>query len=271
MLRQFVEIGTWAFLFKFLCVTLFILIATNLLMGWITGGVISLVALAMISAVFFAFPSQAFAQTQESQTSTGFTVATGDEIKKNPAAMKILERIEESKRILAEMQNQQKTKSDHEKFVDEQRRVAKESLGRDLESFNKKYVDFTPHNAFAKFVSRVNATHAAFFWDQFNHLDNKIAIATQAKNAVLEGGGTYAEARAEYIKYAAMSRTEMIKLVSELNIKYQFTDTSMEAYFDSNGKLPRYDDDGIRVCYGCAKYEKIKEEMLAREAAVQNS
>ncbi|MEW6042893.1 MAG: hypothetical protein AB1608_01365 [Thermoproteota archaeon] len=30
--------------------------------------------------------------------------------------------------------------------------------------------------------------------------------------------------------------------------------------------LPRYNDDEIsKVCYGCAKYEKIKEEILAKE------
>jgi hypothetical protein len=228
------------------------------------GGWIGLAALVAILA-FFALPTQAFAQTQ-TVTNSGFTVVTGDEIKKNPAAKKILERIEESKRILAEMQNQQYQKSEHERFVDEQRRIAKEALDRELESFNKKYEDYTPRNAFAKFVSGVNATHNAFFWDQFDYLDSKIQIANKAKSTVLQNGGTYAEARAEYIKYASMSRIEMIKLVSELNVKHQFTDSAMESYFDANGKLPRYEDESVQICYGCAKYEKIKEEMLAKEA-----
>jgi hypothetical protein len=207
---------------------------------------------------------QAFAQTAESQVSE-FTVVAGDEIKKNPSAMKILDRIEESKKILAEMQNGKILKSEHEKFIDEQRRLAKAALDKELESFNKKYEDYTPRNAFTRFVASVNATHGAFFWDQFDYMNEKIKLATQAKQAVLQSGGSYLEARAEYIKYASMTRAEMIKLVMDLNIKHQFTDSSMQEYFDPNGKLPRYENDEVKVCYGCAKYEKIKEEMLAKE------
>ncbi|HXG74039.1 MAG TPA: hypothetical protein VNK44_04390 [Candidatus Nitrosotenuis sp.] len=230
-------------------------------------GALSIVLSAIVTAVSLGFP-QAFAQT-EPQTSE-FTVIAGDEIKKNPTAMKILERIEQSKKILAEMQNEQKKKSEREKFIEEQRKIAKEILEKELASLNKKYEDYTPRNAFAKFVAGVNATHSAFFWDQFDYMNEKIKLANQAKQAVLQSGGTYLEARAEYIKYASMTRTEMIKLVSDLNIKYQFTDAEMQAYFDANGKLPRYEDDDVnKVCYGCAKYEKIKEEMLAKEELLE--
>jgi hypothetical protein len=239
---------------------------------------VSVVAISLLLGVVFLVAPQAFAQTAEPKTNSEFTVVTGDEIKKNPTAMKILERIEQSKKILAEMQNPQyKVKSEQEKFVDEQRRLAKIELDRDLASFNKKYDDYTPRNAFARFVSGVNATHGAFFWDQFDYMNEKIKLATQAKQAVLQSGGSYLDAQTEYIKYASMTRNEMIKLVTELNIKHQFTDSSMQSYFDANGKLPRYEDDEVQVCYGCTKYEKIKEDMLAkeeilnRERSLQNS
>ncbi|HWP78538.1 MAG TPA: hypothetical protein VNL34_02670 [Candidatus Nitrosotenuis sp.] len=222
----------------------------------------------VVSFVFLiavAFSPQVFAQTVELKTNSGFTVVTGDDIKKNPAAMKILERIEQSKKILEELQNGQKQKTEHEKFIDEQRRIAKETLEKELASFNKKYEDYTPRNAFARFVAGVNSTHSAFFWDQFDYMNEKIKLANQAKEAILQSGGTYQEARAAYIKYATMPRVEMIKLIMELNIKHQFTDAEMQAYFDANGKLPRYEDDDVFVCYGCEKYEKIKAEMLAKE------
>ncbi|MFY9300105.1 MAG: hypothetical protein WAO91_02815 [Candidatus Nitrosotenuis sp.] len=228
---------------------------------------LTLIILMAASVVF----SQAFAQTAEPKIATEFTIAGSDEIKKNPTAMKILERIEQSKKILAEMQNEQKQKSEREKFIDEQRRIAKETLEKELESFNKKYEDYTPRNAFARFVAGVNATHSAFFWDQFDYMNEKIKLANQAKQAVLQNGGSYLEARAEYIKYASMPRAEMIRLVSDLNIKHQFTDSAMQGYFDANGKLPRYEDDEAKVCYGCAKYEKIKEELLDRQQSLQNS
>lgn len=229
-------------------------------------GIVSLVAFTLLLVTVFTFsPTQVFAQSVEPKTNSEFTVVAGDEIKKNPSTMKILERIEQSKKILAEMQDEQKQKSEHEKFIEEQRRIAKATLDKELESFNKKYEDYTPRNAFSKFVAGLNATHGAFFWDQFDYMNEKIRLATQAKQAVLQSGGSYLEARAEYIKYASMTRNEMIKMVTELNIKHQFTDSSMQSYFDANGKLPRSENDEVQVCYGCAKYEKIKEEMLAKE------
>ncbi|MGQ0772155.1 MAG: hypothetical protein ACT4NT_05230 [Nitrososphaerota archaeon] len=234
-------------------------------------GIFSLAAFTLLLAVFTFSTTQVFAQSVESKTNSEFTGVAGDEIKKNPTAMKILERIEQSKKILAEMQNQQNQKSEHEKFIEEQRRVAKDALNKELESFNKKYEDYTPRNAFTRFVAGVNATHSAFFWDQFDYMNEKIKLATQAKQAILQSGGSYSEARAEYIKYASMPRAEMIKFISDLNIKHQFTDSSMESYFDSNGKLPRHENDDVLVCYGCTKYENLKDEMLAKEANTQNS
>lgn len=220
----------------------------------------SFALLASLSLILLTAPS-AFAQAAGSN----FTVVAGDEIKKNPTAVKILKNIEIAKQRLAEMQTAQKQITEHEKFIEEQRQLAKERLERDLAAFNKDHEDFMPKNAFAKFVSRVNATHSAFYWDQFDYLNNKITIATQAKQAILQSGGSYAEAQAEFIKYASMSRTEMIKLVSDLNIKHGFTDDNMQSYFDENGKLPRYEDDQKTICYACDKYEKIKEEMLLAE------
>ncbi|HXV38120.1 MAG TPA: hypothetical protein VD699_00900 [Nitrosopumilaceae archaeon] len=222
--------------------------------------IIPIVSLVMIS--FYYIP--AFAQqNEETRTDSEFTIVTGEELKKNPMAMKILENIEIAKKRFAEMQDAQKKKTANEKFIEEQRKIAKAQLEKDLARMNKEYEDFTPRNAFSKFVSNVNATHHAIFWDQFDYMDERIKIATQAKKAILENGGSYAEARAEFIKYASMSRESMIQFVSELNIKYGFTDEHLQSYFDKDGKLPRYENDEFAVCYACEKYEKIKEKILA--------
>jgi hypothetical protein len=48
----------------------------------------------------------------------------------------------------------------------------------------------------------------------------------------------------------------------------------MQSYFDDYGKLPRYENDDVSVCYGCDKYEQLKEQMLAEhelEKMNQNS
>lgn len=209
--------------------------------------------------------SEAFAQVYNS------TTITGDEIKKSPAAAQILKSIELSKKILAELQSGKKIQTEHEKFIEEQRALAKAELEKDLSAFNKKYIDYTPKNAFSSFVNRVNSTHAPIYWDQFNFMNEKIRIATQAKEAVLSNGGTYLEAQKEYIKYASLPRTEMIRFVTDLNIKYGFTDEGLQSYFDDNGKLPRYEEDGTAICYGCDKYEKIKQVMLEQHERAKNT
>jgi hypothetical protein len=103
-------------------------------------------------------------------------------------------------------------------------------------------------------------------------MNEKIKIATQAKEDVLKNGGSYAEAHAEYIKYASLQRTDMIKLVTDLNIKHGFTDEALQSYFDEDGKLPRYaDDDENTNCYACDKYEQVRDKMLAEHELEKTS
>jgi len=221
-------------------------------------------------ALVFLSPAQVLAQEVQVTKNSEFTVVAGEELKKNPTAIQILQNIELAKKRLAEMQNVEKQKTEREKFIDEQRRIAKELLDKDLNRMNKDYEDYTPKNAFARFVSGFNSTHHAIYWDQFEYMSQKIKIATQAKQAVLANGGSYVEAQAEFIKYASMPRVEMISFVSDLNIKYGFTDTALQQYFDENGKLPRYENDDVVVCYACDKYEQIKVEMIAEHERSKN-
>ncbi len=224
------------------------------------------VAIAM-SAVLWVSQDSKFSawaeESNESEKSYDFTTITGDEIKNNPQAQKILKNIEIAKQRMEQMQQKQKQLAEQQKIIEEQRKIAKAQLEKDLERMNKEYEDFTPRNAFSKFVSRINESHHAIYWDQFDYMNEKIKIATLAKKAILENGGSYVEARAEFIKYASMSRESMIQFVSEINIKHGFTDETLQSYFDKDGKLPRYENDEVVVCYACDKYEKIKEKILA--------
>ena len=224
---------------------------------------IAILLASFIPILFSSLP--AFAQNEQPKDDYESTTVVGDELKKNPTAIKILKNIEIAKKRFAEMQNAEKQKTEQEKFIEEQRKIAKEILEKDLARMNKDYEDYTPRNAFSKFVTGVNATHHAIFWDQFDYMNEKIKIAKQAKKAVLDSGGTYAQAQVEFVKYASMSRESMIKYVGELNIKYGFTDEMLQSYFDKNGKLPRFDNDEFAPCYACEKYEQIKEEMLAEQ------
>jgi hypothetical protein len=211
----------------------------------------------------------AFAQSESDNIGSDFTMVTGDQLKENPMAIQILKNIEIAKQRLAEMQNKQNQLTEHQKFVEEQRKIAKEQLEKDLASMNKNNESFTPRNSFSTFLSGINATHHEFYWNQFDFMNEKIKIATEARQQILRNGGSFAEAQAEFVRYASMPRSEMVLLVSSLNIKHGFSDSQMQSYFDANGKLPRFDDETL-VCYACEKYEAIKEEMLVEHEKTRN-
>ena len=217
--------------------------------------VLSLTSISVISPIF----------AQES-TGSDFTKFDGKAIQNSPDAKKILERIEESKKILAKMMEKQTLIDEQQKLVDEQRRLSQEMLNVDLERMNKQYEAYTPRNAFASFVSKLNATHYDIYWDQFDTMDKKITLARAAKQQVLDNGGTFFEAQQEYIKYASMPRIEMIRTIIDLNIKYGFAYADTQEFFDEDGKLPRYDDDLEKICYGCTHHEKTRDSVIDPES-----
>jgi hypothetical protein len=219
---------------------------------------LGLFAIALLSVTILN-NSEIFAQSENK-----FTKIEGQEIKNNPVAQDMIRKIEESYKILEQLRsgNVASKVTEAQKLVEDQRKIAKEKLAIDLTAMNKKYEGFTANAAFSKFVSKVNATHQQYYMDQFDYLKNKIKIAESAKRYVLDNGGTYSEAQAEYIRYASMSRTEMVKVVLDLNIKHNFTISERQSYFDENGKLPRYEEDKNSICFNCQEYESMVQKMI---------
>jgi len=207
----------------------------------------AIVTVLTLFATIFAV-SDAFGQEQVSE----FTVIEGDEIKNNPVAQQILQKIEESKRIMAELMAGKPILTEQQKLVEEQRKIVKERLEAELKRMDKDYESYTPRNSFAKFVSNVDPVFHDLYWDQFNYMDEKIKIARIAKQLALADGATYEEAQAEYIKYASLTRVQMVKIVQDLNVKHGFADQRIQKIFDEYGKLVRYENDKDEaVCYGC--------------------
>ena len=188
------------------------------------------------------------------ETDSNPTVLVSDKLKNDPLAMKIIAEMEAQKLRYKQIQEGKispipLTKQQIE--VEKSRKISQDLLQEDLKSMEKKYIDFTPQNAFEKFVSKLNETYHGIFRDQFDYLHAKVQLAIAAKNAVLENGGSYYEAQREYYKYASMPRLEMISYIQELNVKYGFANGEIQENFDPNGKLPRFEDDNDAPCYGC--------------------
>jgi|GEM_PF-2715104 len=71
------------------------------------------------------------------QTDYEFTVVSGDQLKNNPFAQKILDGIKIMKQQIIEKQQRQKQLQEHQKFIEEQRKIAKQKLDEQLSRMNK--------------------------------------------------------------------------------------------------------------------------------------
>ncbi|MGY5149855.1 MAG: hypothetical protein ACW9W3_07305 [Candidatus Nitrosopumilus sp. bin_68KS] len=197
------------------------------------------------------FSTNAFAQSD-------FKKFEGDELN-NSVSQDILAKIEFSKKQFLMAKETENKRNAQQKLIDEQRNIAQESLKQEIKRMEKSYQEFTPRNAFAKYVSNLNATNHEIFWDQFDYLQVKISLARDARDSVLTNGGTFSEAMKQYVQFAKMPKIEMQNIVRELNIKHNLAQEDIQSNFDINGKLPRYENDLAAPCYGCtAKISKVQ-------------
>lgn len=209
----------------------------------------SIIASVIVMSVF---STNAFAQSD-------FKKIDSDEIQNNPALKDILAKIEQSKKQFLQAKEIENKRNAQQKFIDQQRTIAQESLQQELQRMEKNHEEFTPRNAFAKYVSNLNATHNGIFWDQFDYLHAKISIARDARDSVIAQGGTFSDAMKQYVKFAKMPKVEMQNIVRELNIKHNLAQKDIQSNFDINGKLPRFENDVEAPCYGCtAKISNVK-------------
>lgn len=205
-------------------------------------------AVLTIIAILFAVPNTGLSFA-DSDTKT--TVKVADHLKNNPLALKIIAEMEAQKARYNQQQEQQEEKKIQQDRLEQQRKIANQSLQQDLESMQKKYEDYTPKNAFARFVASLDPTYHPIYWSQFEYLSAKVKLASAARDAVLENGGTFFEGQKEYYKYASMTRVEMVNLIEDFNVQHGFAKQNVQEYFDAYGKLPRYEDDADAPCYGC--------------------
>ena len=214
----------------------------------------------LVIAGLLIMPATNGQQLAFAESNGGSTLKVSDTLKKNPLAMQIIAEMEAQKLRYKQLSEESVPKiipTREQILIEENRKISEEMLQDDLDSMNKEYLDFTPKNAFAKFVEKLNSSHHGIFWDQFDYLNAKVQLAIAAKKDVLENGGTFYEAQREYFKYASMPRLEMISYIQELNVKYGFAQEDIQSNFDPNGKLPRFEKDKDAPCYGCENLESV--------------
>ncbi len=159
-----------------------------------------------------------------------WNVLTEEDLLNDPTAAKILENIEISKQRIAQLQNPQVIKSEHQKFIDLQRQLVEVRLQEELDRINKKYADYTPRAAFAKYVAKKPAMYHDMYWELFEYLEHKVIFARQARDEIIENGGTSKDAQQMFIQLASMPKAERIWKVQQLNVKYGFLNKVSNIY-----------------------------------------
>ena len=184
-----------------------------------------------------------YATAESEGTEYDFTVLTGDELINSPLASQILQNIELAKQRMAELQEKQRQAEEYQRYLDEQRLIAKQLVQNDLDRMNKKYEDHTPRASFETFLSRIDSSVHDIFWGQFEFQQQKAQAGRDAMMAVYENGGSLEEARQAYFQKAATKQTEIIEVNKNLNIQFGLADAETQAQFDEFGKLPRSDSE----------------------------
>jgi len=172
-------------------------------------------------------------------TSETNTILATDSIKKDPTAMKILENIELFKQRYAAIQQKQQLQAEHNKFIEDQRRIANQYLQSDLAGIDNGNNLETPKNAYAAFVTHVGNSAQGLFWDEFSFMQQKVQAARDAMNKVLKNGGTMEEAMQAYNDAAAIHKDQLVSINKNLNVKYHLADQKVQDLFNKNGKLNR--------------------------------
>ena len=162
-----------------------------------------------------------------------------DQIKKNPAMMEMLKKIELSKKILAQMQEQKSVDNTKSQQIQAQTSKAKASLDEQISRMSKDNESYTPENAFARFVAKKPSGVQSIYQEMFTYHNGKIKDAKAERDRILSSGGKTQDAWDAYNKMSATNKIKLVQLNKELAIKYASADASIQNTFDEKGKLPR--------------------------------
>ena len=154
----------------------------------------------------------------------------------NPLSQLITQRLEEFQRQQAEDEKRQMEIKQHNAFIDEQRKLAEQSLQKDLKGLEKDTEFNSARNAYARFVADVDEAVQSIFWGQFNFIEKKTTDAQEAKQSAIQSGKTSFEATKIFQRKAAITHEELISYNSELNVRFGSADKKIQESFNEDGK-----------------------------------
>ncbi|MDE1726062.1 MAG: hypothetical protein KGH89_02200 [Thaumarchaeota archaeon] len=189
-------------------------------------------------AVMFISGNLGFAWADTGVNTNNVAIKATDAIKNDPVTMNVLQKIELFKQQYATQQQAQQLQDQQDQFIKQQRTLANEYLQNDLARMSDNN-STSPQNAFASFASTVNSPTQGVFLDEFNYMQAKVQQAIDAKDQILQNGGTFDQAVQAFNNAATFHKTELVSVNNHLNVKYSLADQKVQSLFDQWGNIPR--------------------------------
>jgi len=168
---------------------------------------------------------------------------TGPDLNNNPMVAKILAEIEYSKKQVADLQKNQKTLEEDQKYIAQQRLIVKQLRDQAYQILQMQAAQNSSDNAYSRFLDTIPTNDTKMvFHDEFAFTKQRVDAGHAAMQKVLANGGTWDEAMQEFSKYAAIRYTEMIAVNQALNDKYihhtEIGNMTQVIPFDKYGRVP---------------------------------
>ena len=214
-----------------------------------------IVTFVMFGVIFSVLPS-VYAQTSDVETSEQTTLS--NELLNNPLAQEILQKIEESKRKIAKLEQQNYDNLQAQKFLEDRRAVTLERLNQSLTLWEAKWYAFSPKAAYQKFIDKMPSNVQGIYAKQFEFTESKHELGLDAKTNALDSGITSSKALQKFNSAAQSTVSEL----NEHNEAIQ-SDTLSEIQTKIAIIQGRIDSDNAGYFY---HYERLRGELNAKYA-----
>jgi len=188
----------------------------------------------LVCAISISLIQISYAQTT---IDSGEQITFTDNLLNDPAAQDLLKKIEQTKKLIAELEQKEYEKNQAQENLQKRRDMSVERLNQDLNEWERLWEKHSSRNVFNEFVNKKPSYVQGVFWDQFEFKEKKVNAGRIAMNQVLTNGGTIQDAKDAYNKAAATKKIELIEMNSQFNIKHNLADYREQQIFNSTGQI----------------------------------
>ena len=196
----------------------------------------------MPSVVFVFFILLVFGVTHpvfaQESVDTSEQITLSKDLENNPLAQEILQKIEQTKQWIAELEQRNYEKIEKHKELEDKRDQALKKLNQDLTEWKKLWEYYSPRNSFERFVDKIpNSQIQEVFWDQFEFKEQKVKAGRDALKQVISNGGSLRDAVQAFRTASETKRIELIEANSQFNVNRNLAYYSQQILFDREGKF----------------------------------